>query len=89
VGGRRERHSGQRQVEDEEPAEQLARLPDLAAALREAPPAIKRQVFQSLDVQIAYDKAEHRVELTATLSEAVANASRTQKPSRRRARAWS
>ena len=43
-------------------------------ALREASPQIKRQVFASFDLQIAYDKAEHRVELTATVSEAVADA---------------
>ena len=61
-------------AEDEELAEQLARLPDLAEALREAPAEIKRQVFASFDLQIAYDKAEHRVELTATVSEAVADA---------------
>jgi len=31
-------------------------------------------VFTSFDLQIGYDKAQHRVELTATLSEAVAEA---------------
>jgi len=31
-------------------------------------------VFASFDLQIAYDKAEHRIELTATVSEAVADA---------------
>ncbi len=61
-------------AEDEELAEQLARLPDLAEALREAPAEIKRQVFASFDLQISYDKAGHRVELTATVSEAVADA---------------
>jgi hypothetical protein len=40
----------------------------------EAPPAVKRQVFESFDLRIAYDKAQHRVELTATVSEAVADA---------------
>ncbi len=53
---------------------QLARLPDLGKALRGASPEIKRQVFESFDLQIAYDKAERRVELTATVSEAVADA---------------
>ena len=61
-------------AEDEELSEQLARLPDLAEALRDAPPEIKRQVFASFDLRIAYDKGEHRVELTATVSEAVADA---------------
>jgi hypothetical protein len=40
----------------------------------EAPPEVKRQVFTAFDLQISYDKAEHRVELTATVSEAVADA---------------
>ena len=55
-------------------AAQLARLPDLDQALREAPAAVKRQVFESFELQIAYDKAERRIELTATVSEAVADA---------------
>jgi len=62
------------EAEDEELTEQLARLPDLSKALRDAPPSIKRQVFASFDLQIAYDKAERRVELSATVSEAVADA---------------
>ena len=33
-----------------------------------------RQVFAAFDLQIAYDKAQRRVELTATVSEAVADA---------------
>ena len=43
-------------------------------ALRQAPPEIKRQVFASFDLQIAYDKAEGRVELAATVPEAVVDA---------------
>jgi ABC-type transporter Mla subunit MlaD len=62
------------EAEDEELTEQLARLPDLGKALREATPVIKRQVFASFDLQIAYDKVERRVELSATVSEAVADA---------------
>ena len=56
------------------PTEQLARIPDLSKALQEATPAIKRQVFASFDLQVAYDKVERRVELSATVSEAVADA---------------
>ena len=52
----------------------MERIPDLTQALREAPVAVKRQVFESFDLQIAYDKAQRRVELTATVSEAVADA---------------
>ncbi len=62
------------EAEDEELTEQLARLPDLSKALRDAPPSIKRQAFASFDLQTAYDKAQRRVELTATVSEAVADA---------------
>ena len=62
------------EAEEEELAAQLARLPDLGQALREAPAAVKRQVFESFELQIAYDKSERRVELTATVSEAVADA---------------
>ncbi len=62
------------EAEEEELSEQLERLPNLTQALREAPVAIKRQVFESFDLQIAYDKQEGRVELTATVSEAVADA---------------
>src|SRR4029079_11365609 len=58
------------EAEEEELTEQLGRIPDLTEALREAPVAVKRQVFESFDLQIAYDKAQHRVELTATISEA-------------------
>ena len=43
-------------------------------ALAEAPPAIKRQVLESFEPRIAYDRAQRRVELTATVSEAVADA---------------
>ena len=46
------------EAEEEELSEQLARIPDLTEALREAPAEIKRQVFESFDLQIAYDKAE-------------------------------
>ena len=35
---------------------------------------IKRQVFESFDLRIDYDKQERRVELSATVSEAVAEA---------------
>jgi hypothetical protein len=36
--------------------------------------AVRRRVYESFALQIAYDKAEGRVELTATVSEAVADA---------------
>jgi hypothetical protein len=52
----------------------LARIPDLSEALYEAPYSIKRQDFSAFDLQIAYDKAEPRVEVSATVSEIVADA---------------
>jgi hypothetical protein len=58
----------------EELSEQLARVPDLTKALREAPPDVQRQVFQAFELQILYDNAERRIEISATVSEAVANA---------------
>jgi site-specific DNA recombinase len=73
------------EAEEEELAAHLARIPDLGQALREAAPEIKRQVFASFDLQIAYDKTERRVELTATVSEAVADAFENAKALQRRA----
>jgi hypothetical protein len=62
------------EAEDEELIAQLERIPDLTEALRTASVQIKRQVFESFDLQIAYDKRESRVEISATVSEAVADA---------------
>ena len=52
---------------------------DLTRALAEAPPAIQRQVFEAFELQIAYDKAEGRIEVSATVSEAVADALENEK----------
>ena len=41
---------------------------------------IKRQVFEAFDLQIAVDKAEGRVEISATVSEDVARALDTKDP---------
>lgn len=60
--------------EDEELARQLQRVPDLAKSLAEATPAVQRQVFEAFELQIAYDKIDGRVEISATISEAVADA---------------
>ena len=43
----------------------------------EASPQIKRQVFQAFDLQIAFDKREGRLEISATVSEAVAQSFNT------------
>ena len=66
--------AGRQDAEDEEITARLARLPDLTASLREASPAVQRQVFEAFDLQIRYDKCERRVEVSATVSEAVASA---------------
>jgi hypothetical protein len=62
------------EAEDEELTAQLARIPDVTEALREATPAIKREVYAAFDLQIAHDKVNRRVELLATVSEAIADA---------------
>ena len=62
-------------------ADRPARPPaDLTEALRETTPATKRQVFASFDPQIAYDKVNRRVELSATVSEAVADGFENESP---------
>ena len=73
VGAERE------EAEADELAKQLARMPDLTERLREASPEVQRQVFEAFELQILYDKAERRIEISATVSEAVANAFEKQK----------
>ena len=67
------------EAEAEELSEQLARVPDLTKALREASAEVQRQVFEAFELQILYDKAERRIEISATVSEVVANAFEKQK----------
>jgi hypothetical protein len=52
----------------------LARIPDLGEALCKAPRELKRQVFEAFCLQITYDKLNRRIEVSATVSEAVAEA---------------
>jgi len=52
----------------------LSRVPDLGQALRDAPTALKRQVFEAFCLEVRYDKVERRIELSATVAEAVAKA---------------
>lgn len=70
---------GAEESEADELTKQLARVPDLSKALRDALPEIQRQVFEAFELEIAYDKAERRIEISATTSEAVANAFEKQK----------
>jgi hypothetical protein len=58
----------------EDPSALLARLPDLGAALRQAPRGLKRQVFEAFCLRITYDKSTRRIEISATITEAIAEA---------------
>ncbi len=58
----------------DEIADTLKRLPDLSEELRAAPTELKRQVFEAFQLRIAYDKLERRITISATVSEAVAEA---------------
>ncbi len=58
----------------EDPSALLARLPDLGAALHDAPRELKRQIFEAFCLQITYDKPNRRIEISATITEAVADA---------------
>lgn len=49
-------------------------MPDLSKALQEAPPELKRQVFEAFGLRIAYDKVDRRIEISVTISETVAKA---------------
>jgi hypothetical protein len=49
-------------------------MPDLSKELRKAPLELKRQVFEAFDLKVLYDKLEKRIEISATVSEAVAEA---------------
>jgi hypothetical protein len=65
----------------------LARLPDLSKALHRAPAELKRQIFDAFQLTVTYDKVERRIEISATITEAVAQRSRTRKTSQRRSQA--
>ncbi len=52
----------------------LFRMPDLSQALHDAPRGLKRQVFEAFCLEVRCDKVERRIEISATVSEAVAKA---------------
>jgi hypothetical protein len=58
----------------EEASALLKRMPDLSKELRKAPATLKRQVFEAFDLKVVYDKIEGRIEISATVSEAIAEA---------------
>ncbi len=70
----------QGEAEDEELERRLAAIPDLSESLQTASPQIKRQVFKAFDLQIAVDRTEGRVEISATVSEHVAKALKHKPP---------
>jgi hypothetical protein len=45
----------------DELAATLKGIPDLTTALRDAPPALKRQVFEAFCLEVRYDKVERRI----------------------------
>ena len=55
-------------------AERLARVPDLGEQLRDATPEVKREFFQAFELRVEFDKANGRIGISATVSEAVAAA---------------
>jgi hypothetical protein len=62
---------------DDALATRLERIPDLTLAFRNAPYEVKRQTLEAFDVRITYDKAAGRIEVSAAVSEAVAQALET------------
>jgi hypothetical protein len=62
------------EAEADELIEQLSRIPDLTQALEDAPFEVQRQVFEAFELEMLYDKASRKIEISATVSEAVANA---------------
>ena len=60
--------------EEDDLAANLARIPDLTEQLRAAPREIKRQTFEAFGLHIAFDKAQRSIEISATITEAVAQA---------------
>jgi len=55
-------------------SERLARIPDLTQQLHAATPEIKRLVFQAFELRVELDKAQRHIALSATITEAVAQA---------------
>jgi hypothetical protein len=51
----------------------VGQLPDLTEALREASPATKRLAFDAIDMRVVFNKTEGRVQISATITEAVAD----------------
>ena len=52
----------------------LSKLPDLTEQLRNAPREIQRQTYEAFGLRIEFDKVEKRIEISATVTQAVADA---------------
>jgi hypothetical protein len=62
------------EAEDDYLAGRLAQIPDLTQSLRDAPRETKRQTFEAFELRIDYDKAARSINISATVSQAVADA---------------
>ncbi len=62
------------EAEDEHLHQRLQQIPDLSQALHDAPPEIKRQTFDAFGLRIEFDKAARSIHISATISQAVADA---------------
>jgi site-specific DNA recombinase len=51
----------------------LERLPDLSRQLRDATPEVKRALFDAFELRIIYDKTQNRIQISATITETVAD----------------
>ena len=63
--------------ERQDPAAVLDKLPDLTERLRDADDSTKRALFDAFDLRVVYNKANDRLSISATLTEAVAAMFRT------------
>ena len=62
------------EAETDDLAARLARVPDLAAQLRDAPREIKRQTYEAFGLRIEFDKVARTLVVSAMVTEAVAEA---------------
>jgi hypothetical protein len=67
-------HQGQAPTDHADLSAALERLPDLSEQLRNATAEAKRALFDSFELRIVYDKTQRRVQISATITEAVAEA---------------
>jgi len=63
-----------KEAEEADLRDRLARIPDLGRSLRDAAPDVKRQTFEAFGLQIQFDKAQRGIEISATIAEGVAEA---------------